>query len=90
MDCNFFGQFITNKTNLYPLNKSSNIIVEKLGCQNCVIVHIGNVNHDMALNQIRKKKKKTIKRICHLKLGCLIVIIEHFIYKLGLHVAKLY
>jgi Zn-finger protein len=58
VDCNFFGQFITNKTNLYPLNKSSNIIVEKLGCQNCVIVHIGNVNHDMALNQIRKKKKK--------------------------------
>jgi len=31
-----------------------------------------------------------MKRICHLKLGCLIVTIEHLIYKLGLHVAKLY
>jgi Zn-finger protein len=44
-----FCQFITNKTKLCPLNKSSSIIAEKLGCQNCVIVHIGNVNHDMAL-----------------------------------------
>jgi hypothetical protein len=27
-----FCQFITNKTKLYPLNKSPSIIVEKLGC----------------------------------------------------------
>ncbi len=53
MDCSFFLS-IYNK--LYTLNKSFIIIVEKLGCQNCVIVHIGNVNHDMALNQTRKNK----------------------------------
>jgi len=27
-----FCQFITNKTKLYPLNKSPSIIVDKLGC----------------------------------------------------------
>lgn len=38
-----FCQFLTNRKNLYTLNKSFSIIVEKLGCQNCVIVHTGNV-----------------------------------------------